>query len=115
MFGGHSLQNEFTQQVEEARSQHLLQEGNDYPPISEGDTQSQVVGNLYKGCIYEMGTYYSSGSMSLVSVTRSFVAEDHEVRDHVDALNPELQTCAQWLEEVEAHHKKELKKMKANL
>ena len=98
--------------LQETWSQHSQHKGDDCPPISEDDIWSQVVGGPYKGCIYRMGTYYSSGSMSPAFVTGSFAVEDHEVWDRVHALSFELQNCAQWFQKAEACHKKEMKKLR---
>ena len=59
-----------------------------------------------------MGSYYSGGTISYTFVTRLFATEDHEVGDYAHALSSKHQNYAQWFQEVEAHHKKDMKKLK---
>ena len=57
-----------------------------------------MVGNLYKGHKYKMGTYYSD-ILSPASVIEGPLTGDDEAHDRFHALNAELQVQAQQLQE----------------
>ena len=63
----------------------------DRPPIDENMVWADTVGDSYKNCIYNMGTYYVD-SVSPSSKNRASVegpAADYEVRETVFKLNAE--------------------------